>query len=317
MLKKLRQLYTRQSGPRAYSNTSLILWAVLGFALGFSPIIIFLGFIPAAKNDKPALGHASQGMMAYQQPVRTRIETPAPPPDPATTIQALPATEQVQTTTLPAVTPTPAVTTTPTAVIAPAVKKQAGARTAAENKAVKTFKQAPKTQKAATTAAKPAAVARAEHSPAPRQPQAGADNIATRIVYQSWEQNSPGSIFPRARAIDCTASKGDVVCWTDVLTGKHHSREYRYKVKIIFDRFRADGQFVMTYRNLVLSSSGKPANEEAGGLGALPETMQPGWEPMIHRLPCQLTGQDKIICHPIGEAQFVFTSTAVKTSLKK
>ena len=73
----------------------------------------------------------------------------------------------------------------------------------------------------------------------------------------------------------------------------------------------------MTYRNLVLSGNGKPSNEEADGLGALPEMMQPGWGPMIHRLPCQLAGPDKIICRPIGEAQFVFMGTAAQTSLRK
>jgi hypothetical protein len=326
MLEKSQQRYTRRSKPRAHTYTSLILWAVLGFALGFSPIIIFLGSFPAAKNDKPVPRQAAQGMMAYQPPARTSIKTAASLPAPAATGQALPAPAQAQTTTLPAATPTPVVTATPATVAvhetagvnAPTGKKPADKKTAPKTKAQKTVKRPPKTKNAGLVPAEPPAASQSERSAAPRQrPEAGADSIVTTIVYQSWEQNSPGSVFPQARMIDCSTGKGDVVCWTDVLTGQRHSREYRYKIKIIFDKFRADKQFVMTYRNLVLSSGGKPSTEEAGGLGALPENMQPGWEPMIHRLPCQLARQDKIICHPIGEARFAFKSTAVKTSLKK
>lgn len=298
MLKKLQQLqqrYTRPSRPRTHGYTSLLPWALLGFALGFSPIIIFLGFIPAAKNHPPVAGYASPGMPAYPPPARTTIETPAPRPMPATTGEA-----QAQTNPSPAATP---------AVTASTVKKQAGE---------KRVKRAPKTWNAAVAPAKPPAASHAARGTAPPQRTAAdTDSIPTAIVYQSWEQNSPESVFPRARVGDCSTGKGGVVCWTDVLTGQHHSREYRYKIKIIFDKFRADGQFVMTYRNLVLSSGGKPSNEEAGGLGALPENMRPGWQPMIHRLPCQLASQDKIICRPIGEARFEFKGTAVQTRLGK
>jgi hypothetical protein len=328
MLKKLQQRYTRRSKPRAHTYTSLTLWAVLGFALGFSPIIIFLGFFPAAKNDKPVPGQAAQGVMAHQPPARTGIETAASLPAPATTGQALPAPApaQAQPTTLSAATPTPVVTATPATVAvhetagvsAATGKKPADKKTAPKTKAQKTVKRPPDTKNAGLVPAEPPAASQPVRRAAPRQrPEAGADSIVTTIVYQSWEQDSPGSVFPQARVIDCSTGNGDVVCWTDVLTGQRHSREYRYKIKIIFDKFRADKQFVMTYRNLVLSSGGKPSNEETGALGALPENMQPGWEPMIHRLPCQLARQDKIICHPVGEARFAFKSTAVKTSLKK
>ncbi len=365
MLEQLQQLFTRQSKPRADANKSLMLWAVLGFVAGFSPIVIFLVIAPATKNDKPSQPQEQQTIVANKQnPLATAKTVSALPPTaatdqplPASHAQpvhanegarkqdpaAMPAAVQAQETRLSAVTPTPPVTPTPVtpvaqsvvskstqaapapakvnkpvAVTIPAIKKQTDEKTALKNKPEKVIKREPRAKIAAAMPVTPSAAPQPGRSAGiEQQPENKVETVIDTIVYQRWAQNSPGSVFPEARVIECSTNKEDIVCWTDVLTGKHNSRDYRYKIKMILDKFSTDKQFVMTYRDLILSSGGKSSEEEAGGLGALPEKMKPGWAPMINRLPCQLASYDKIVCSPIGETQFVLKGTEVQTSFRR
>lgn len=364
MLSQLQQRFTRQSKPQADSNKSLMLWGVLGFVLGFSPIVIFLVvFVPATKSDKPVQRQTQQAMVANKlsphATTRTASELPPPamPDQPLPASNALPANDneheraqqpvampamvQVQETKLSTSTPTvttkpitpstpgraskhaqAALTTAeankPAAVTTRIIKKQPDEKTALKNKQGKIVKRESRTKTAAVKPEKPSTAPQpGDGTGLVQRPEDKVVTLVDAIVYQRWEQNNPGSVFPQTGAIECSTDKEDVVCWTDVLTGKHNSREYRYKIKMILDKFRADKQFVMTYRNLILSSGGKPSDEEAGGLGALPERMKPGWAPMINRLPCQLAGHDKIVCSPVGENQFVLIGTDVQTSLRR
>ena len=338
MLSQFQQRFTQQSKPRADSNKPLMLWGALGFVVGFLPIIIFLVvFVPTTKNDKSMQRQIQQAIVANKlspHATTSSVSELSPPdmpnkPLPASNAQLandneharkqepvaisvmLQAQETKQSTSTPPATPKPITPSTPGRMSKPAPA-------ALKNKQEKIVRRESKTKTAAVKPEKPSA------APLPggstglvQQPEDKVVNLVDAIVYQRWEQNNPGSVFPQTGTIECSTNKEDVVCWTDVLTGKHNSREYRYKIKMILDKFRADKQFVMTYRNLILSSGGKPSDEEAGGLGALPERMKPGWAPMINRLPCQLTGHDKIVCSPVGETQFVLNGTDVQTSLRR
>ncbi len=180
------------------------------------------------------------------------------------------------------------------------------------------LKRDTRTKSAAVTPAKRPPASPPERSAGIRQrPEDKVEAIIDTLVYQRWEQNTSGAAFPEARAIECTTNKSDVVCWTDALTGKFNSSTYRYKVKLILDKFHADKQFIMTYRNLILKGGGKSADEETGSLGSLPEAIRPGWAPMIHRLPCQLASHAEIVCNPTGENRFVLKGTEVQTRSEK
>lgn len=258
MLKQLQQYRTQQPHPHTGSKKTLVLWAILGFTIGLSPIIIFLIFFPTTENNKPI----------KLPPQQARI------------------THNTQTTTEPAPTQTQAGGISPTAPTIPMG-----------------LKIQPKPDQGP-----PVAMAKLK-----QETEDITETLISTIIYRRWEQSSPESVFPRTRTIECTTNQKEVVCWTDVLTGKHYSREYRYKVKLILDKFRASKQFVMTYRNLILDNNEKSSNEDSGGLGGLPEAIKPGWAPLINRLPCQLAGHDKIVCSPIGEAQFVLRGTPIQT----
>lgn len=281
--------------------------------------------------------------VAADQPPPASHAQPAHGIEPGHGSDAKPAEVQARQTKLPAVTPTPSVTRAPIAPLAldeapkpvqaahaatetnkavavtpPGMKKQPAEKTTRKNKREKMIKRDTRTKSAALTPTKRPAVSLPGHSAGIEQrPEDKVDAIIDIIVYQRWEQNTSGAAFPEARAIECTTNKSDVVCWTDVLTGKFNSSTYRYKVKLILDKFHADKQFIMTYRNLILKGGGKSADEETGSLGSLPEAIRPGWAPMIHRLPCQLASHAEIVCNPIGENRFVLKGTEVQTRSEK
>jgi hypothetical protein len=133
------------------------------------------------------------------------------------------------------------------------------------------------------------------------------EDVIRDIVRRHWAQNDANASFPKSDNIRCTTGKKDISCWTDVLTGKHYSGPYHLKIKMILDKIGPDGNFVMTYRELILDASTIPAANEADDVNNLHTAIQPGWAPMIHRLPCQLHRPDRIVCSPVGESAFVLS----------
>ena len=347
MLEPSLKHFVSPSVPRTDTKISLVLWAVFGFALGFAPIIIFLIFISNTKNDRPIRLPEQQAAVAsnqkppsttktaaaIDQPLAANHDQPANDNASGHRSEAVPAATQAQeakpsAVTRAAITPIPleetakpsqathtAADANKAAALTPPVnKKQLDEKIAGRNKQEKMLKRRAKTKTAAVTPTMRLAASLPRHKAGIEQrPEVKVAAIIDTIVNQRWGQNSPGATFPEAPAIECSMNKSEVVCWTDVLTGRYNTRAYRYKIKLILDKFSADKLFVMTYRNLILRSASKSTDEDAGGLGSLPEAIRPGWAPMIHRLPCRLAGQDVIVCSPIGESQFVLKATEART----
>lgn len=316
---------------------SLVLWASFGFVLGFLPIIIFLLFISGTRNDRPiqlpvqmaamisklsppsttdtatAISQPEHDHTSVHQPDAVPAAVPAqeikPPPVAQAAITATPL-EQTSTANL---TKDSVSDTNPISSPKPlANKKPHNKKIAGKNKQQKTIRHEAKTKR--VTTAKRLSTATPQHKAGiAQQPAVKVETIVDTIATQRWEQSSLEIIFPVTHAIDCSTERNDVVCWTDVLTGKYNSSTYRYKIKLILDKFSTDKPFVMTYRQLILKRSSKSTDDDAAGLGALPEAIRPGWAPMIHRLPCQLVGHDVIVCSPVGESQFVLKAIGTQT----
>lgn len=320
--------------PRVNSKMSLVLWASFGFVLGFLPIIIFLLFISGTRNDRltqlatQLAAVASREIPTAMTNTATAISPPehdhASAPQPEAAPVAVPAQEVKPPPLAPAATSLAqtktaslakdsASETNPSSSSEPlADKKPLKKIGAGKNKQQNKIQHPAKTQRVAT-AKRLTAVLPEHKSSIELRAAVNVESIVNTIVTQRWEQSSSETIFPLANAIDCATEKNEVVCWTGVLTGKYNSSVYHYKIKLILDKFSTDKPFVMTYRDLILNRGGKSNDEDAAGLGALPEAIRPGWAPMIHRLPCKLVGQDVIVCSPVGESQFVLKATGANT----
>lgn len=330
MLKELMSS-SENTSSSASSSRAPVLWALLGFVGGLLPLLVFVVSVstskqiapeplpePSAATTRDAIAaNVSERLRPAMHPSVSPHTATAEPGDAVDV--APPTAENGRRDRVAGMTPIAQVESAPAGGIS---RIDATAQTAAEPAAAKAadIKQPPappakrQAAPAVQTVKAPARVER--QTVTETRPTYQLSEIVENITGQQWAQRTATAAFPKSGRIQCESDKTSVTCWTNVLAGDHYTGPYRYKVKMILDKFNADGSFVMTHRDLILKTSASPSAAETEDINISPSSIKPGWAPMIHRLPCQLRGQDKIACNPVGENSFVLSGTRLQAHVK-
>lgn len=333
--------YPSLSPPELRARRRLVFWGAAGFVGGLLPLIMFVVYVLAVRDDTSdaQLNPADLAAAIGQSPDHG-VSAPATPdlprPIPAKRSALEDESERVlrrerraalataQALREPPAAMTPVAPTRPPQPIMPqsapakteAVESVAAAAT--PRLPARAAPVGPRIESSSGSSGKNVAADPAHMASVNRRiqipPEYKVESLIDLIVHQRWAQRNGLASFPKVDRIECGEKDAKVECWSDVLQGDYRGIEYRYKIKIILEQFRADKQFVMIYRRLILSSQGLPSDANVEVVGDLPANLNPGWAPTIHRLPCELRDHETMICRPVGEFPFVLDGAHLQVS---
>lgn len=200
----------------------------------------------------------------------------------------------------------------------PAAPAEAKAETAkVEQKTIVAKAQPEKpasTEKAAATTSKPdrkaATASKAEKQQAGAKP-ATIEYQLEDLMHGAWSRDQEPVAYLPSSINNCRTEGDRMTCYSDDQTNKTGSNIIRFKTKAIVEKFRTDGSFSVTYRNLVLDATpitGTDVSNGEDGTAAYP--VKTGWG-SPHTLECKFSNGETLSC--VKNNTYAMTLTSPRT----